>query len=62
MFFLPSILFRVEIYSGPLTELLVRKLGNFRYILISEIINMFMTNISDLVRAKHVLVFKLNIK
>jgi hypothetical protein len=40
----------------------VRKLGNFRYILIPEIINMFMTNISDPVRAKHVLVFKLNLK
>jgi hypothetical protein len=40
----------------------VRKLGNFWYILIPEIINMFMTNISDPVRAKHVLVFKLNLK
>jgi hypothetical protein len=40
----------------------VRKLGNFRYILIPEIINMFMTNMSDPVRAKHVLVFKLNLK
>jgi hypothetical protein len=40
----------------------VRKLGKFRYILIPEIINMFMTNISDPVRAKHVLVFKLNLK
>jgi hypothetical protein len=40
----------------------VRKLGNFRYILIPEIINMFMTHISDPVRAKHVLVFKLNLK
>jgi hypothetical protein len=42
--------------------LYVRKLGNFRYILIPEIINMFMTNISDPERAKHVLVFKLNLK
>jgi hypothetical protein len=40
----------------------VRKLGNFRYILIPEIINMFMTHMSDPVRAKHVLVFKLNLK
>jgi hypothetical protein len=40
----------------------VRKLGNFRYILIPEIINMFMTNMSDPVKAKHVLVFKLNLK
>jgi hypothetical protein len=40
----------------------VRKLGKFRYILILEIINTFMTNISDPVRAKHVLVFKLNLK
>jgi hypothetical protein len=40
----------------------VRKLGNFRFILIPEIINMFMTNMSDPVRAKHVLVFKLNLK
>jgi hypothetical protein len=40
----------------------VRKLGNLRYILIPEIINMFMTNISDPERAKHVLVFKLNLK
>jgi hypothetical protein len=40
----------------------VRKLGNFWYILIPEIINMFMTHISDPVRAKHVLVFKLNLK
>jgi hypothetical protein len=35
----------------------VRKLGKFRYILIPEIINMFMTNMSDPVRAKNVLVF-----
>jgi hypothetical protein len=41
---------------------IVRKLGNFRYILIPEIINMFMTNMSDPVKAKHVLVFKLNLK
>jgi hypothetical protein len=40
----------------------VRKLGKFRYILIPEIINTFMTNISDPVRAKHLLVFKLNLK
>jgi hypothetical protein len=40
----------------------VRKLGNFWYILIPEIINMFMTNMSDPVKAKHVLVFKLNLK
>jgi hypothetical protein len=40
----------------------VRKLGNFRYILIPEIINMFMTIMSDPVKAKHVLVFKLNLK
>jgi hypothetical protein len=40
----------------------VRILGNFRYILIPEIINMFMTNMSDPVRVKHVLVFKLNLK
>jgi hypothetical protein len=40
----------------------VRQLGNFRYILIPEIINTFMTNISDPVRAKHVHVFKLNFK
>jgi hypothetical protein len=33
----------------------VRQLGNFRYILIPEIINKFMTNISDLVRKKHVM-------
>jgi hypothetical protein len=41
---------------------IVRELGNFRYILIPEIINTFMTNISDPVIAKHVLVFKLNLK
>jgi hypothetical protein len=41
---------------------IVRKLGNFRYILIPEIINKFMTNISDPVRTKHVHVFKLNLK
>jgi hypothetical protein len=40
----------------------VRELGNFRYILIPEIINMFMTIMSDPVKAKHVLVFKLNLK
>jgi hypothetical protein len=40
----------------------VRKLGKFRYILIPEIINMFMKNMSDPVRAKNVLVFKLNLK
>jgi hypothetical protein len=40
----------------------VRQLGNFRYILIPEIINKFMTNISDPVRTKHVHVFKLNLK
>jgi hypothetical protein len=40
----------------------VRQLGNFRYILISEINNTFITNISDPVRAKHVHVFKLNFK
>jgi hypothetical protein len=45
-----------------LTVLHVRKLGNFRYILIPEIINTFMTNISEPVIAKHVLVFKLNLK
>jgi hypothetical protein len=32
----------------------VRQLGNFRYILIPEIINKFMTVMSDPVRAKHV--------
>jgi hypothetical protein len=41
---------------------IVRKLGNFRYILIPEIINKFMINISDPVRTKHVHVFKLNLK
>jgi hypothetical protein len=40
----------------------VRQPDNFRYILIPEIINVFMTNISDPVRAKHVHVFKLNLK
>jgi hypothetical protein len=40
----------------------VRKLGNFRYILIPEIINKFMTIISDPVRTEHVHVFKLNLK
>jgi hypothetical protein len=40
----------------------VRQLGNFRYILIPEINNTLMTNISDPVRAKHVHVFKLNFK
>jgi hypothetical protein len=44
------------------SALAVRKLGNFQYILIPEIINMFMTNMSDPVKAKHVLVFKLNLK
>jgi hypothetical protein len=48
--------------QGGLDVADVRKLGNFRYILISEIINMFMTHMSDPVRAKHVLVFKLNLK
>jgi hypothetical protein len=42
--------------------IVVRELGNFRYILIPEIINKFMTNISDPVRAKHLHVFKLNFK
>jgi hypothetical protein len=42
--------------------LIVRKLGNFRYILIPEIINKFMTNISDPVRTKYMHVFKLNLK
>jgi hypothetical protein len=37
-------------------------LGNFRYILIAEIINSFMTVISDPVRAKYVQVFKLKFK
>jgi hypothetical protein len=45
-----------------ITEESVRKLGNFRYILIPEINNTFMTIISDPVRAKHVHVFKLNFK
>jgi hypothetical protein len=40
----------------------VRELGNFRYILIPEIINKFMTIISDPVRTEHVHVFKLNLK
>jgi hypothetical protein len=40
----------------------VRNLGNFRYILIAEIINSFMTVISDPVRAKYVQVFKLKFK
>jgi hypothetical protein len=44
------------------TDTSVRKLGNFRYILIPEIINKFMTNISDPVRTKHVHVFKLILK
>jgi hypothetical protein len=48
--------------KGVAKVCLLEKLGNFRYILIPEIINMFMTNISDPVRAKHVLVFKLNLK
>jgi hypothetical protein len=45
-----------------ITEESVRKLGNFRYILIPEINNTFMTIISDPVRAKHVHVFNLNFK
>jgi hypothetical protein len=45
-----------------LDEHTVRKLGNFRYILIPEIINKFMTIISDPVRTEHVHVFKLNLK
>jgi hypothetical protein len=49
-------------FGSILLEDGVRKLDNFRYILIPEIINMFMTNISDPVIAKHVLVFKLNLK
>jgi hypothetical protein len=49
--------------SAPASDYVaVRKLGNFRYILIPEIINKFMTNISDPVRTKHVHVFKLNLK
>jgi hypothetical protein len=49
--------------SNPLNlNIHVRKLGNFRYILIPEIINKFMTNISDPVRTKYVHVFKLNLK
>jgi hypothetical protein len=40
----------------------VRYIGNFRYILIPEIINKFMTVMSDPVRAKHVQVFKLKLK
>jgi hypothetical protein len=40
----------------------VRNLGNFRYILIPEIINSFMTVTSDPVRAKYVQVFKLKFK
>jgi hypothetical protein len=43
-------------------EAYVRQLGNFRYILITEIINKFMTVMSDPVRAKHVQVFKLKLK
>jgi hypothetical protein len=39
-----------------------RQLGNFRYILIPEIINKFMIVMSDPVRAKHVQVFKLKLK
>jgi hypothetical protein len=53
-------LHRESINEGQ--QVFVRKLGNFRYILIPGIINMFMTNISDPVREKHVLVFKLNLK
>jgi hypothetical protein len=41
---------------------LVRQLGNFRYILIPEIINKFMTIMSDPVRAEHVHMFKLKLK
>jgi hypothetical protein len=52
--------FRITRYNADAHN--VRKLGNFLYILIPEIINMFMTNMSDPVRAKHVLVFKLNLK
>jgi hypothetical protein len=40
----------------------VRQLGNFRYNLIPEIINKFMTIMSDPVRAEHVQVFKLKLK
>jgi hypothetical protein len=43
-------------------EAYVRQLDNFRYILITEIINKFMTVMSDPVRAKHVQVFKLKLK
>jgi hypothetical protein len=40
----------------------VKYIGNFRYILIPEIINKFMTVMSDPVRTKHVQVFKLKLK
>jgi hypothetical protein len=50
------------ILENKLTTDDVRKLGNFRYILIPEIINKFMTIISDPVRTEHVHVFKLNLK
>jgi hypothetical protein len=45
-----------------LSHEIVRQLGNFWYILIPEIINKFMTNMSDPVRAEHVHVFKLKLK
>jgi hypothetical protein len=44
------------------SEEAVRYIGNFRYILIPEIINKFTTVMSDPVRAKHVQVFKLKLK
>jgi hypothetical protein len=40
----------------------VRYIDNFHYILIPEIINKFMTVMSDPVRAKHVQVFKFKLK
>jgi hypothetical protein len=43
-------------------QLFVRYIGNFRYILIPDFINKFMTLMSDPVRAKHVQVFKLKLK
>jgi hypothetical protein len=52
----------IRVQESDLKLEVVRKLGNFWYILIPEIINMFMTNMSDPVKAKHVLVFKLNLK
>jgi hypothetical protein len=48
--------------TSRVNRIVVRQLGNFRYILIPEIINKFMTVMSDPVRAKHVLVFKLKLK